>query len=164
MLKLILCSWQEFAAAGSSNTDTGKASGSLETKYKIKEYGLTFTQKWNTDNTLGTEVSMEDQVRGSRYPENVSATGMRKSWAEQKTLKSESCTKLCGVLKRKKLCIFAECTNWESASWILGAGGCKHSHSTCCYVMMSYCSYRDAKLASWLNEHHYYPLQIGVFV
>lgn len=79
MLKLVLCSWQEFAAAGSSNTDTGKASGSLETKYKIKEYGLTFTQKWNTDNTLGTEVSMEDQVRGSRYPENVSATGMRKS-------------------------------------------------------------------------------------
>jgi len=78
MLKLTLCSWQEFTATGSSNTDTGKASGSLETKYKIKDYGLTFTQKWNTDNTLGTEVSMEDQVRGSRYSENVSATGMRK--------------------------------------------------------------------------------------
>lgn len=45
-----------------------------------------------------------------------------------------------------------------------GGGGCKHSHSTCCYVMMSYCSYENAKLASWLNEHHYYPLQIGVFV
>ncbi|XP_009075495.1 PREDICTED: voltage-dependent anion-selective channel protein 2-like, partial [Acanthisitta chloris] len=52
----------EFAAAGSSNTDTGKASGSLETKYKVKDYGLTFTQKWNTDNTLGTEVSVEDQL------------------------------------------------------------------------------------------------------
>lgn len=65
VLKLILSSWQEFTATGSSNTDTGKASGSLETKYKIKDYGLTFLQKWNTDNTLGTEVSMEDQVRGS---------------------------------------------------------------------------------------------------
>ncbi|XP_057240481.1 voltage-dependent anion-selective channel protein 3 isoform X2 [Malurus melanocephalus] len=52
----------EFTATGSSNTDTGKASGSLETKYKMKDCGLTFTQKWNTDNTLGTEVSVEDQL------------------------------------------------------------------------------------------------------
>uniref|UniRef100_A0A8C4USG1 Non-selective voltage-gated ion channel VDAC3 n=1 Tax=Falco tinnunculus TaxID=100819 RepID=A0A8C4USG1_FALTI len=63
-LKTKSSSGVEFTATGSSNTDTGKASGSLETKYKIKDYGLTFTQKWNTDNTLGTEVSMEDQVRG----------------------------------------------------------------------------------------------------
>uniref|UniRef100_A0AAY4E2A0 Non-selective voltage-gated ion channel VDAC3 n=1 Tax=Denticeps clupeoides TaxID=299321 RepID=A0AAY4E2A0_9TELE len=47
---------------GSSNTDTGKASGNLETKYKVKELGLTFNQKWNTDNTLSTEVTMEDQL------------------------------------------------------------------------------------------------------
>ncbi|XP_060106441.1 voltage-dependent anion-selective channel protein 3 isoform X2 [Heteronotia binoei] len=52
----------EFTTAGSSNTDTGKATGSLETKYKIKNYGLTFTQKWNTDNTLGTQVTMEDKL------------------------------------------------------------------------------------------------------
>lgn len=37
-------------------------SGSLETKYKWSEYGLTFTEKWNTDNTLGTEIAIEDQV------------------------------------------------------------------------------------------------------
>ncbi|NWU94369.1 VDAC3 protein, partial [Upupa epops] len=61
-LKTKSSSGVEFAAAGSSNTDTGKASGSLETKYKVKEYGLTFTQKWNTDNTLGTEVAVEDQL------------------------------------------------------------------------------------------------------
>lgn len=54
---------QEFTTTGSSNTDTGKASGSLETKYKVKDYGLTFSQKWNTDNTLGTEVTMEDKVK-----------------------------------------------------------------------------------------------------
>uniref|UniRef100_A0A6Q2Y054 Non-selective voltage-gated ion channel VDAC3 n=1 Tax=Esox lucius TaxID=8010 RepID=A0A6Q2Y054_ESOLU len=47
---------------GSSNTDTGKASGNLETKYKVKELGLSINQKWNTDNTLTTEVSMEDQL------------------------------------------------------------------------------------------------------
>lgn len=56
-------SCQEFNTSGSSNTDTGKASGSLETKYKMKELGLSFSQKWNTDNTLATEVTVEDQVR-----------------------------------------------------------------------------------------------------
>ncbi|XP_062398881.1 voltage-dependent anion-selective channel protein 3 isoform X2 [Sardina pilchardus] len=52
----------EFSTGGSSAVDTGKASGSLETKYKVSELGLTFNQKWNTDNTLTTEVSMEDQL------------------------------------------------------------------------------------------------------
>lgn len=60
-----LCLWwslQEFNTSGSSNIDTGKASGNLETKYKMKELGLSFSQKWNTDNTLATEVTLEDQV------------------------------------------------------------------------------------------------------
>ncbi|NWH65896.1 VDAC3 protein, partial [Geococcyx californianus] len=61
-LKTKSSSGVEFIATGSSSTDTGKASGGLETKYKIKDYGLTFTQKWNTDNMLGTEVSVEDQL------------------------------------------------------------------------------------------------------
>ncbi|KAH0519996.1 Voltage-dependent anion-selective channel protein 2 [Microtus ochrogaster] len=52
----------EFSTSGSSNTDTGKVSGTLETKYKWCEYGLTFTEKWNTDNTLGTEIAIEDQI------------------------------------------------------------------------------------------------------
>uniref|UniRef100_A0A4W4EYQ8 Non-selective voltage-gated ion channel VDAC2 n=1 Tax=Electrophorus electricus TaxID=8005 RepID=A0A4W4EYQ8_ELEEL len=52
----------EFKTSGSSNTDTSKVVGSLETKYKRPEYGLTFTEKWNTDNTLGTEITVEDQV------------------------------------------------------------------------------------------------------
>ncbi|KAA0724867.1 Voltage-dependent anion-selective channel protein 2 [Triplophysa tibetana] len=52
----------EFKTSGSSNMDTNKVSGNLETKYKWTEYGLTFTEKWNTDNTLGTEISVEDQI------------------------------------------------------------------------------------------------------
>lgn len=36
--------------------------GSLETKYKVKEYGLNFSEKWNTDNTLTSEVSVENQL------------------------------------------------------------------------------------------------------
>ena len=41
------CSGMEFSTSGHAYTDTGKASGNLETKYKICNYGLTFTQKWN---------------------------------------------------------------------------------------------------------------------
>jgi voltage-dependent anion channel protein 2 len=52
----------EFTTAGHSNQDTGKVFGSLETKYKVKEHGLTFSEKWNTDNTLTSEVSVEDQL------------------------------------------------------------------------------------------------------
>jgi len=52
----------EFNTSGSSNTDTGKAAGSIETKYKMSDLGLTFNHKWNTDNTLAAEVTVEDQL------------------------------------------------------------------------------------------------------
>ncbi|KAJ8930247.1 hypothetical protein NQ314_016975 [Rhamnusium bicolor] len=51
----------EFSTGGTSNQESGKVFGSLETKYKVKEYGVTFSEKWNTDNTLGTEVAIQDQ-------------------------------------------------------------------------------------------------------
>lgn len=52
----------EFTTSGSNNTDTGRSGGHLETKYKMKDLGLTFNQKWNTDNTLTTEITLEDQL------------------------------------------------------------------------------------------------------
>lgn len=53
----------EFNCAGSSSTDRGKVSGSLETKYKCNMYnGLSFTEKWTTDNSLNTTVDVQDQV------------------------------------------------------------------------------------------------------
>ncbi|XP_044252736.1 voltage-dependent anion-selective channel-like isoform X1 [Tribolium madens] len=52
----------EFNTGGVSNQESGKVFGSLETKYKVKEYGLTFSEKWNTDNTLATEVAIQDQL------------------------------------------------------------------------------------------------------
>lgn len=51
-----------FTVSGSSSNDTGKVDASLETKYSWKEYGLSFKEKWNTDNTLSTEVTIEDQI------------------------------------------------------------------------------------------------------
>uniref|UniRef100_A0A672REA5 Non-selective voltage-gated ion channel VDAC1 n=1 Tax=Sinocyclocheilus grahami TaxID=75366 RepID=A0A672REA5_SINGR len=52
----------EFKSSGSANTETSKVAGTLETKYKWAEHGLTFSEKWNTDNTLGTEITLEDQL------------------------------------------------------------------------------------------------------
>lgn len=52
----------EFNTGGTSNQESGKVFGSLETKYKVKEYGLTFSEKWNTDNTLATEIAVQDQL------------------------------------------------------------------------------------------------------
>ncbi|KAL7287959.1 voltage-dependent anion-selective channel-like [Trichogramma pretiosum] len=51
----------EFSSGGVSNQDTGKVFGTLESKYKIKEYGLTFVEKWNTDNTLGADITLADK-------------------------------------------------------------------------------------------------------
>ncbi|XP_074046285.1 non-selective voltage-gated ion channel VDAC3-like [Macrotis lagotis] len=61
-LKAKSCCVVEFSTSGHSYTDTGKALGNLGMKYKICDCGLTFVQKWNTDNTLGTEISMEDKL------------------------------------------------------------------------------------------------------
>ncbi|XP_063973523.1 voltage-dependent anion-selective channel-like isoform X2 [Diachasmimorpha longicaudata] len=52
----------EFSSGGFSNQDTGVVVGNLETKYKIKEYGLTFSEKWNTDNLLGTDITIADKL------------------------------------------------------------------------------------------------------
>lgn len=41
--------WIGIYELGSANTETTKVTGSLETKYRWTEYGLTFTEKWNTD-------------------------------------------------------------------------------------------------------------------
>lgn len=51
-----------FTTSGGQNSDTGKSNGSLETKYKCSDYGLTFTEKWTTENILGTEITIEDQI------------------------------------------------------------------------------------------------------
>jgi voltage-dependent anion channel protein 2 len=51
----------EFSAGQVSNQDTGRVFGTLESKYKVKEYGLTFVEKWNTDNILGFDVTLADK-------------------------------------------------------------------------------------------------------
>ncbi len=51
-----------FNVVGEHNTETTKTLGSLETKYVVPEYGLTFLEKWNTDNLLKVEITADDQL------------------------------------------------------------------------------------------------------
>jgi len=51
----------EFNSGCTSNQDA-RVFGNLETKYKIKDLGLTFSEKWNTDNVLETAVTVQDQL------------------------------------------------------------------------------------------------------
>ncbi|KAG5894476.1 hypothetical protein JTB14_032504 [Gonioctena quinquepunctata] len=61
-----------FNTGGSSNQESGKVTGSLETKYKVKDVGITFSEKWNTDNTLGTEIAVQDELlKGLKLSGNV---------------------------------------------------------------------------------------------
>jgi len=77
----------EFNVNGNSNNDTGKVQAALETKYQLKDCGVTLKEKWNTDNILFSEVSIEDQfVKGlkvglhcSLAPQSGKKTGSVKS-------------------------------------------------------------------------------------
>jgi len=77
----------EFSTSGHSNQETGKVFGSLETKYKVPEYGLTFSEKWNTDNTLYTDVTHTDKLlkglkltfEGTFAPQSGNKTGKIKT-------------------------------------------------------------------------------------
>ncbi|XP_059048749.1 voltage-dependent anion-selective channel-like isoform X2 [Achroia grisella] len=77
----------EFSSGITSNQESGKVFGSLSSKYAVKDYGLTFTEKWNTDNTLATDITIQDKIaaglkvtlEGTFAPQTGSKTGKLKS-------------------------------------------------------------------------------------
>lgn len=52
----------DFNITGEHNNDVQKSLGTLEAKYKSAEHGLTFVEKWNTDNILKSELTLEDNL------------------------------------------------------------------------------------------------------
>lgn len=51
----------EFKTAAVHTVANGRFAGNLDVKYKIPSYGVTLTEKWNTDNILGTVLEVQDQ-------------------------------------------------------------------------------------------------------
>jgi len=52
----------DFNLTGEHNIDVQKSLGTLEAKYKSGAHGLTFVEKWNTDNILKSELTLEDNL------------------------------------------------------------------------------------------------------
>lgn len=52
----------EYTCSGNSPMESGAVSGTLETKYKCSDYGITMTEKWSTDNSLNTTIDVTDKV------------------------------------------------------------------------------------------------------
>lgn len=52
----------EFSSGCVSQQDKGSVFGTLETKYKVPDYGITLSERWNTDNVLVSEISMQDKL------------------------------------------------------------------------------------------------------
>ncbi|XP_073961781.1 voltage-dependent anion-selective channel-like [Choristoneura fumiferana] len=77
----------EFTSGITSNQESGKVFGSLSSKFAVKDYGLTFTEKWNTDNTLATDITIQDKIakglkltlEGTFAPQTGSKTGKLKT-------------------------------------------------------------------------------------
>ncbi|CAI4222040.1 unnamed protein product [Auanema sp. JU1783] len=51
----------EFKTAAAHNLGSGKFGGNLDVKYKIPQYGVVLTEKWNTENQLGTVVEINEK-------------------------------------------------------------------------------------------------------
>ncbi|XP_075980819.1 voltage-dependent anion-selective channel-like isoform X2 [Anticarsia gemmatalis] len=77
----------EFSSGIISNHESGKVFGSLSSKYAVKDYGLSFTEKWNTDNTLATDITIQDKIaaglkvtlEGTFAPQTGTKTGKLKT-------------------------------------------------------------------------------------
>jgi hypothetical protein len=52
----------DFNVTGEHNNDVQKSLGTLEAKYRAPAQGLTFVEKWNTDNVLKSELTLEDNL------------------------------------------------------------------------------------------------------
>lgn len=80
----------EFKTNASHNIANQKLDGNIEVKYKLPEHGFTFTEKWNTNNVLGTVIEVKDKLaRGLKVtldttytPNTTKRTGVVKTeWA-----------------------------------------------------------------------------------
>lgn len=60
--KTMTSSGIEFFTTGFASQDASKVMGSLQSKYNIEDYGITLTERWNTDNLLYGEIAHKDKL------------------------------------------------------------------------------------------------------
>lgn len=80
----------EFKTSASQPWGTNKLGGGLDLKYKINEYGLTVTEKLKTDQTVTTDVAIEDYlVKGLKIGAEATLFGTEKSGLKDAKIKSD---------------------------------------------------------------------------
>lgn len=52
----------ELKTSGNHNMENSRAAAELETKLELKDYGVTFTEKWKTSNVVTSEMVIEDRM------------------------------------------------------------------------------------------------------
>ncbi|BES92006.1 unnamed protein product [Nesidiocoris tenuis] len=102
----------DFSVGGVQNLETKNVVGSLETKYKFKEYGVTFTEKWNTDNVLATEIAIADFCEGAKLSCDTSFIPH----------KGDKSLRLKGDFKNEMFAVNAE-TDFKSGGPLVRGGG-----------------------------------------
>ncbi|EDV98928.1 voltage-dependent anion-selective channel [Drosophila grimshawi] len=60
--KTMTTSGLEFYTTGFASQDASKVMGSLQSKYSMQDYGITLTERWNTDNLLYGEIAHKDKL------------------------------------------------------------------------------------------------------
>ena len=82
----------QFKTNANHNLTSQKLGGNLEVQYKVPEYGVVITEKWNTENVLGTVLEVNDQfarglkvtVDSSYTPSNAKRDAVVKTeWANE---------------------------------------------------------------------------------
>ncbi len=61
-LKTVSDNKVEFKVSGAHANDSGKTDGKVEGKYKMKQYGATVTETWDTKSTIALKLEVEDKI------------------------------------------------------------------------------------------------------
>lgn len=114
----------EFKTGAAHNLLSQKLAGNLELKYDIPEYGTTITEKYNTDNRLGTVIDIKDQfARGFKLtldtgyiPHTAKRDAVLKSeWANENARVNSSITLFGGPVINLSAVILLK------NDWLVGA-------------------------------------------
>uniref|UniRef100_A0A0K0DPF2 Voltage-dependent anion-selective channel protein 3 n=1 Tax=Angiostrongylus cantonensis TaxID=6313 RepID=A0A0K0DPF2_ANGCA len=143
----------EFKTSAAHNLGSGKLGGSLDVKYKIPSYGLTLTEKWNTENQLGTIIEVNEQFgRGLKLifdsvyaPHAGKRTGKLKlDWACQTAritaelgLTASPIINTAGVFSRDGW-LFGAAATFETATNKVATTSLAFGHQTSSYTLHSF--------------------------
>ncbi|KJH43337.1 eukaryotic porin [Dictyocaulus viviparus] len=143
----------EFKTSAAHNLGSGKLGANLDVKYMIPSYGLTLTEKWNTENQLGTVLEVNEQFgRGLKLifdsvyaPHAGKRTGKLKvDWSLQTAritaevaLTAAPVINASGVFSRDGW-LFGAAATFDTSTNKVATTSLAFGHQTCSYSLNSF--------------------------